>query len=116
MLRYRGKKVIYDVHEDVPRQISNKNYISNNFRYLISRMTESLENIASRRFDGVVAATPLIYDRFLKIGCHVTNTNNFPILGKLNIPENDWNQKERAESNNSFNRELYIALRQRISK
>jgi glycosyltransferase involved in cell wall biosynthesis len=96
ILKTRGKKVIYDVHEDVPRQILSKSYIPKIFRSLISRAIESLENFASKYFDGIIAATPFICDRFSKIGWHVANINNFPILNELNIAENNWGQKKRA--------------------
>jgi glycosyltransferase involved in cell wall biosynthesis len=96
MLKAKGKKVIYDVHEDVPRQILSKKYIPNNFRYFISRAIESLEIFASKHFDGIIAATPFIYDRFLKIGCRAANINNFPFLDELNIPEINWRQKRRS--------------------
>ena len=96
ILKTKGKKVIYDVHEDVPRQILSKSYIPKIFRPLISRAVEILENFASRYFDGIIAATPFICDRFSKIGWHVANINNFPILTELNIADNNWGRKKRA--------------------
>ncbi|BAY83950.1 group 1 glycosyl transferase [Calothrix parasitica NIES-267] len=97
ILKGRGKKVIYDVHEDVPRQIlSSKNYIPNFFRRLVSGTVEKIENFAVKYFDAVVTATPYIRDRFLKIGCNAIDINNYPILDELYIAKTTWEQKEKA--------------------
>ena len=96
ILKAKGKKVIYDVHEDVPRQILSKSYLPQSFRYLVSRTIENLEIFASKHFDGIIAATPFIADRFAKLGGRVANINNFPILTELNLPEHNWSHKKRA--------------------
>ena len=96
ILKAKGKKVIYDVHEDVPRQILSKSYLPQSCRYLISKAIENLENFASKHFDGIITATPFIADRFAKIGGRVVNINNFPILTELNLPEQNWSHKKQA--------------------
>jgi glycosyltransferase involved in cell wall biosynthesis len=96
LLRIQGKKVIYDVHEDVPRQILSKSYIPQYFRYFISEVIENLENFACKHFDGIVAATPLIHERFLKIASNTINVNNFPILNELYTLETSWEEKEMS--------------------
>jgi glycosyltransferase involved in cell wall biosynthesis len=95
-LRFKGKKVIYDVHEDVPRQILSKSWIKKPLRKLISWSFEWLENFAARRFNGVVTATPYINERFKNLGCNAVNVNNYPIYSELYLPEVDWDQKEKA--------------------
>jgi glycosyltransferase involved in cell wall biosynthesis len=96
ILKTKGKIVIYDVHEDVPRQILSKSYIPKNFRHLISRAVESLEKFACQHFDGIVAATPFIYERFLKVDSTAINVSNFPILNELYLPETSWKKKEKS--------------------
>lgn len=96
ILKAKGKKVIYDVHEDVPRQMLAKWYIPNNFRTISAKFVEWIENSAAQRFDGVVAATSFIRERFLKIGCHAIDLNNFPILNELYLPETNWEEKESS--------------------
>ena len=44
LLRLRGKKVIYDIHEDLPRQIFGKSYLRPYLRASISFLIERLEN------------------------------------------------------------------------
>ena len=63
-LRLCGKKVIYDVHEDVPKQIRNKARISPLIRGPIALLARSAEALTARIVDGVVAATPSIAEKF----------------------------------------------------
>jgi len=92
-LKNMGKKVIYDVHEDVPRQILSKPYLSKFVRPFISKLFEAYENYAAKRFDAIVAATPYIRNRFLRVNDNVIDVNNYPEL-KLYEPVN-W--KERLD-------------------
>jgi len=38
--KVQGKRVIYDVHEDVPRQIMSKTWIPKSLRFMISKTVE----------------------------------------------------------------------------
>lgn len=84
-----GKKVIYDVHEDVPRQIYTKHWIPNFLKGITSKVIEIYENYSVKKFDAIVTATPHIKKRFLSIGCtNVIDVNNYPILNELYQPNN----------------------------
>jgi hypothetical protein len=96
LLKADGKKVVYDVHEDVPRQTLSKNYIPKYLRNLIAWVFERIENFSSKHFDTVVCATPFIQKRFLELNCHAVNINNYPLLTELYLPDTNWSQKERA--------------------
>ncbi|MFV9510443.1 glycosyltransferase family 4 protein [Tepidibacillus sp. LV47] len=96
ILKILGKKVIYDVHEDVPRQILSKYWIKKPLRRLISWVFEKFENFAAKRFDAVVTATPHINERFKKLGCKAVNVNNYPILEEFLDNPIDWSTKENA--------------------
>ena len=96
LLKRHGKRVIYDVHEDVPRQNLSKSYIPAAFRKPISAMIEIMEAFSARRFDGVVTATPFINKRFLGLGARAVNVNNYPLASKLYPAENQWEGKENA--------------------
>lgn len=95
-LKAKGKKVIYDVHEDLPRQTLSKDYIPKKFRKITAFGSEIIENFAVKYLDALVTATPHIRDRFLKLGCHAIDINNYPILSELHIPNLNWKQKEKA--------------------
>lgn len=96
LLKAQGKKVIYDVHEDVPRDIVSKTWIPKYFRQIIAGIFEKLEDFAARYYDAIVTATPFILGRFLKLNCNAVNINNYPILDELYLSNVDWNKKERA--------------------
>lgn len=79
-LKRRGKKVIYDAHEDVPRQILGKHWIPRFFRTIISASVEVFENFVSRKLSFIVVSTPTIQDRFSKINTNTKAICNYPIL------------------------------------
>ncbi|MCL0034121.1 glycosyltransferase family 4 protein [Thermodesulfovibrionales bacterium] len=95
-LKLQGRKVIYDVHEDVPRQILSKHWIAKPLRKIIAWLVERVENFAAKRFDAVVTATPFIRERFRRLSSNVVDVNNFPILSELHLPNLNWSKKERA--------------------
>jgi len=96
LLKRHGKRVIYDVHEDVPKQNLSKSYIPAAFRKPISGMIEALEAFSARRFDGVVTATPFINRRFLELGANAVNVNNYPLVSELYTDEKQWEKKEKV--------------------
>lgn len=91
----QGKCVIYDAHEDLPRQNLTKEYIPKIIRPFLAELLEFYENWAVRQLSAVVTATPHIQQRFLKQGKTSVNVNNYPIIGSLGFPErNRCHQKQ----------------------
>lgn len=84
-LKKAGKKVIYDVHEDVPRQIFSKYWIPGLFRGMISKSFEHFENYIASRVDYVITATPFIRERFRLINRECSDINNFPKLSEFDL-------------------------------
>jgi glycosyltransferase involved in cell wall biosynthesis len=64
LLKLRGLRVIYDVHEDVPKQVMSKPWIPPSARPLVARAVWLVEQLAARIVDGIVAATPTIAQKF----------------------------------------------------
>ncbi|MNX28589.1 Glycosyl transferases group 1 [compost metagenome] len=85
-LRYMGRQVIYDAHEDVPRQILSKPWIKPWIRHAIAWPFERLENFVARRCAIVVGATPHITARYAAQGIRSIDVNNYPIPGELGDP------------------------------
>jgi glycosyltransferase involved in cell wall biosynthesis len=92
-LKRLGKKVIFDSHEDVPRQLLGKPYLGPVSRRILSRTFSMFERYACARFDGIIAATPFIRDNFLKIHPHTVDVNNFPMIGELDSAA-PWEHKQ----------------------
>ena len=64
LLKLGGSSVIYDVHEDVPKQIMSKPWIPGWARPLVARAAMIAERLAAQIVDGIVAATPSIARKF----------------------------------------------------
>lgn len=74
-------KVIYDVHEDVPRQIVTKYWIPAILRHPTARVVGLLEKLVAPRLDAVVAATESVADPFQH--SQLTVVHNYPDLEML---------------------------------
>lgn len=85
ILRWKGKQVIYDVHEDVPRQILSKHWIQPTLRASVAKAFEWLEDFSARRFSAIVTATPHIADRFSLLNPHCLAINNFPLQEEIDL-------------------------------
>lgn len=94
MLKKSGIRVIYDAHEDVPRQILGKHWIPLPARALVSWLFERVENFVARRISGVVAATPHIAARFQRVNRNTVNINNYPLPDEL-APSAESGQRKR---------------------
>lgn len=84
LLKFLGKRVIYDAHEDLSKQVLGKAWINPSLRPLVARLAHLLEAIPNRFFDAVVTATPPIARRFRPERTVVVQ--NFPLLGELAAP------------------------------
>lgn len=82
-LKRLGKKVIYDSHEDLPRQIMGKPWIAKPIRSIVSAIVEFFENRFTAQASAVVTATPHIATRFAKVNKQVVAINNYPILAEF---------------------------------
>jgi glycosyltransferase involved in cell wall biosynthesis len=93
MLKLRGAKVVYDAHEDRPRHAITKYY----WRPVVGRISaliwRILERLAMRYFDGFVAATPAIAQRFPRertvTVCNFPLQDEFRRNGRRPIPYRD---------------------------
>jgi glycosyltransferase involved in cell wall biosynthesis len=76
-----GCRVIYDAHEDTPRQIMAKYWIPRWARGPVSRIVAGVESVASTRVDAITTVLPVIAERFP--ADRTILVRNFPALDEL---------------------------------
>lgn len=79
-LKRLGGKVIFDSHEDVPNQITDKSWIPLLIRNLIANVYKSYEKYSTKKYDAVISVTPHIVERFSKINPNSIMITNYPII------------------------------------
>jgi glycosyltransferase involved in cell wall biosynthesis len=81
----RGKKIIYDVHEDLPRQIMTKQWIPFLLRSPLAACVEWIENRFAKKVSAIVCATPHIRNRFSQFHATTEVIFNAPLLREFNF-------------------------------
>jgi glycosyltransferase involved in cell wall biosynthesis len=97
LLKLRGSRVIYDVHEDVPKQVMSKHWIPRWARPVVARAVAIAEQLAVKLLDGIAAATPSIARKF-PAGKTVV-VQNFP---EASFASRDGNRTPFAERSDAF--------------
>lgn len=96
-----GKKVIYDVHEDVPKQILSKEYLGPEWmRKIISSIFNKYEKYQSKSFSGIVTILDELKDQFSKYNNNVVAVKNYAIKDVID--------KSKAIENKSLREEFVI--------
>lgn len=99
-LKKLGKKVIFDSHEDVPKDILDKVYLNKEVAKIISQLYRRFENFTTSKFNAIIGATPTIYQKFIKLNSNTYNINNYPIIGEL--------EKKNSEKVEKSNEIVYV--------
>lgn len=85
-------RVIYDSHEDIPRQLfgDTRNSIKGK---ILEFFVEKYENYQVKKADFVITATPHIEERFNRIVKNVLTVANYPIMESWNTVNSKKNEK-----------------------
>jgi len=82
LLKLRGKRVIWDVHEHYPNSILDKYYIARPLRRAISVSFDLFERAVVRFFDYVIYTTPFVGARYQTMRVRSGRIENYPPLGQ----------------------------------
>ena len=82
-LKELGKKVIFDAHEDLPKQVMSKHYLNTFSKHIISFLISKFEIYLLKKLDYIISATPIIRDKFIVNGISSQDINNFPKLDEF---------------------------------
>jgi len=85
LLKIRGKKVIFDFHEDYAEQISEKEYSSKSILIFLSFIYRVIERLFVPLSDGLISATPHIDKKYAKFHKKTIDINNYPEKNLLTL-------------------------------
>ena len=83
LLLGRGKRVIFDAHEDYPLQILHKTYLNKYIRMLLSVVFGYYQMLICKRLFGVIAATPAIRKKFSQDIAKTVDIKNYPLKSEF---------------------------------
>ncbi len=112
LLRRKNKIVVYDSHEDLPRQTMNKEYLSPILRPVVAWGLDQFEKFICSQINAVVTATPSIKERFNKFHDYTVNINNYPLLSEF--PPNLGQNEARALKREKIRSACYIGTIARV--
>ncbi len=93
-IKHKGKKVIFDFHEDVSQQILFKEWIPQNIRKIISYVYKNYERNKSKNFDALITVTPKFVERLKQINANTIMVTNYPIIRKEGFMDTDVPKKK----------------------
>ena len=89
----RKTQLVYDVHEDLPKNILDKPWLPKRTRYIISVLAGVVEHWCAFRCQLIVAATDAIGQRLAGVTRSTIVVRNYPLLGSRS-QEGDFMKKE----------------------
>ncbi len=93
-LKRKGKKVIFDSHEDIPKQQLQRHDMGVITKNILSKVYSVYEKHALLKYDAVVAATVAIHEKFLKIHPNTIDINSYPDLKEFTFKNKDISERE----------------------
>lgn len=81
LLKFAGRRVIYDAHEHLANDILSKYWIHARLRRAVSACAGSMEGLTTKMFDAVIGATPAIASCFPPEKTELVQ--NYPLITKF---------------------------------
>lgn len=91
-LKHKGKKVIYDSHENTTVLIKTRKWIPKIFRRVLSFFFEKYEKRIVKNFDAIITVTPQIVEKFKEINDKTYLITNYPTINisKVNDKKSNY--------------------------
>jgi len=96
-LKKRGKKVIFDSHEDISKQILGKHYLNPLVRKIVSAVYAVYERSVLKKYDLLIAATPFIRDNLAVWHPRVIDIENYPVIEEFGNNNNPYQERPKQE-------------------
>ncbi len=94
-LKRKGKKVIFDSHENTADAILEKHYLPFAFRKLICKAYTAYQKKAISQFDAVITVTPSLTRVFKAFTPNVIEVRNYPVLNSESALEMSTKSENR---------------------
>jgi glycosyltransferase involved in cell wall biosynthesis len=95
LLRLQGRKVIFDIMEDIPASIVSKYYLPRWSRGAIRLLIKFIEKSFYRFFSALISSEPDVRDQISKLNKTVVLVQNFPPVEEMATSEGiSWNQRK----------------------
>ena len=82
-MKKRGKKVIFDFHENVSEQIKDKEWIPSIIRNFIRVAYDQYEKFYAKKFNCLITVSPNIVEKLKKENKNVFMVTNYPIVDNV---------------------------------
>ncbi|MGQ9678677.1 MAG: glycosyltransferase family 4 protein [bacterium] len=80
VLKFFGRRVVCDIHEDYYRQLQDKSFLPRPLRPLLASLFHRWEKFVARHIDGVITATETVANRLGPAPRRVVTVKNYPDL------------------------------------
>lgn len=115
LLKKKGRKVIFDIHENIVDQIMLKSYIPYPLRKFVAWMYSLFERVLLPSYDFLIAAVPQISQMYKRKNYRVIDVQNLPRVEEFTSITHNWSDKGKTlcyvgHLNNSRGAELMFKL------
>ena len=91
-LKKKGKKIIFDSHEDTLNQISSKSYIPTYLRGIVGKLYKIHEQKVLKQYTALVSVTDYIVDRLKSINTNTFQITNYPTFVERELNQRKWDR------------------------
>ena len=94
-LQRKGKKIIFDSHENVLEYLTEKTYIPRLIRMICGKAFLSYIKFSCSKFECIISVDPIICNNYKQINKNVKMIANYPVVDKSNMYENEFLKEQK---------------------